>query len=58
MKYTTPEAIGLSSSDVLRFYKDLERYRFSTHGVLMMRGDKVFSECYYAPFHRDFKHRM
>ena len=58
MKYTTPEQIGLSSSDVLNFYKDLERYRFSTHGVLMMRGDQVFSECYYAPFHRDFKHRM
>jgi len=24
----------------------------------MARGDDIFFECYYAPFHKDFKHRM
>ena len=58
MQYTTPEQVGLSSADVLNFYKDLERFHFSTHSVVMMRGDKIFSEAYYAPFTADFKHRM
>lgn len=58
MKYASPEEIGLSSENVLKFYKALERYNLSTHSVIMARGDKIFTECYYAPFNKDFKHRM
>ena len=58
MHTITPEAAGISSRHVLAFYKALERAHLSTHSVLMARGDAIFTESYYAPFHRDFKHRM
>ena len=58
MQFCTPEQAGISSAHVLNFYKELEDYHLSTHAVILARGDKIFSECYFAPFHRDFKHRM
>ncbi len=58
MKTCFPEDIGLSSAHVLAFYKELEEKGLSTHSVVMARGDYIFSECYYAPFHKDFLHRM
>ena len=58
MNYRTPEQMGISSTHVLNFYKELEDCGLSTHAVILSRGDSFFSECYYAPFHKDFKHRM
>ena len=58
MKYASPESVGISSADVLNFYKALDEYHLSTHSVIMARGNTIFSECYYAPFHKDFLHRM
>ncbi len=57
-QYCTPEQAGISSAHVLNFYRELEAYHLSTHAVILARGDKIFSECYFAPFHKDFKHRM
>ena len=54
----TPEQAGISSGRVLDFFRTLERYHFCTHSVIMARGKDIFAEGYYAPFHRDFKHRM
>ena len=58
MRYCTPEEAGLSSADLRRFYDGLEEYHLSTHSVIFARRDRIFSECYYAPFHRGFLHRM
>ena len=58
MKYCTPESAGISSRDIMKFYKALEGYRLSTHSVIMAKGDKILTECYYAPFNKDFLHRM
>ena len=58
MKYCTPEQAGISAAHVSAFLKRLERFQLSTHSVLMARGNDIFLECYYAPFHKDFKHRM
>jgi CubicO group peptidase (beta-lactamase class C family) len=58
MNFITPEQAGISSRHVLNFYKELEARHLSTHAVILSRGDGVFSECYYAPFHKDFLHRM
>lgn len=58
MNYRTPEQMGISSRHVLAFYKELDACCLSTHAVILSRGDSFFSECYYAPFHKDFKHRM
>ena len=57
-KKTTPEEAGISSKAVLSFLKTLDACGFSTHSIVMARGDKLFTELYYAPFHKDFKHRM
>lgn len=54
----TPEQMGISSKHVLNFYKESEACHLSTHSVILSRGNDFFSECYWAPFHKDFKHRM
>ena len=58
MKCCTPEAVGISSRHVLAFHKALDRYKLATHAVMLARGDEIFSECYYAPFDAQFKHRL
>ena len=58
MNFTKPENVGISSENVRLFYKELEKYNLSTHSVSMARGNSIFSECYYAPFNKDFLHRM
>ena len=58
MKYCTPEAAGISSAHVTRFYKRLEHYNLSTHSIILSRGDSIFFECYFKPFHKDHLHRM
>lgn len=54
----TPESVGISSEKVLEFYKFIEDKGFQTHDLIMARGDKIFTESYWAPFNKDFKHRM
>ncbi len=58
MRFQTPEQAGISSRNVLAFYKELDSCGLSTHSVILSRGEHFFSECYYAPFHKDFLHRM
>ena len=58
MNFCTPEQAGISSSRVLDFLRSLDDWRLSTHSILLARGDKIFTECYWAPFDKDFKHRM
>ena len=58
MGFCTPEQAGISSRHVLNFYKQLEQSHLSTHGVVMARGNDVFSEAYYAPFHKGSLHRI
>lgn len=54
----TPESIGISSKKVLEFIKTLDAYHFCTHSFIMARGKEIFAEGYYAPFTKEFKHRM
>ena len=54
----TPESVGISSKKVLKFIQTLDDYNFCTHSFIMARGNNIFAEGYYAPFHKDFKHRM
>ena len=56
--HVTPENVGFNSSDVLDLIRTLDERRMHTHGIIMARGDEIFAECYYKPFHRDFLHRM
>ena len=54
----TPEQAGIESRYVADYISLLERRGMTTHSVLMMKGDKLFAEYYWAPFHKDFLHRM
>lgn len=54
----TPEQAGISSKRVADYISVLERRGFATHSLLMMKGDKLFAEYYWAPFNKDFCHRM
>lgn len=54
----SPEAAGIPSDAVRRFLEHCERHGNTMHSILMMRGDCIFSENYWAPFDRDFCHRM
>jgi len=58
MTKCTPEQAGISSKNVRLFYEFLDECNLSTHSVIMARGERIFSECYYAPFNKDFFHRM
>ena len=54
----TPESCGIESSRILEFLEYLEDGGLTTHGVLMMKDDRVFAEAYWKPFDKDFCHRM
>lgn len=58
MRYITPEQAGVSSSAITAFIRLLEEHRIPTHDLILARGDAVFYEGYWAPFHKDFSHRM
>ncbi len=54
----TPEQAGISSKNVqelLQFYHD---NGVIMHSVLLMKGNDLFAEYYYKPFHKDYTHRM
>ncbi len=54
----TPEQAGISSALVEKFIRTLESRGLVMHSVLMMRGNDIFAEYYWKPFHKDFNHRM
>ncbi len=54
----TPEEAGISSLAVKEYIEGLNRHNLAMHAVLMMKGDKIFSESYWEPFGKDYCHRM
>lgn len=58
MKTVTPEAVGISSNDILEYVNLLEEYQLATHNIILARGDSIVYEQYWAPFHKDFLHRQ
>lgn len=55
---TTPEKAGISSEKVLEFFKTIDVANLNTHSVIMAKGNDIFAESYYKPFHKDYLHRM
>lgn len=58
MHFASPESVGIPSEKILEFVKNLERHHLSTHSLIIARGDTIVYENYWAPFHKDFLHRM
>ena len=54
----TPEQAGISSKSVTKFIRKLAERDLYSHGILMMRGNDIFAEGYWAPYHKDSLHRM
>ena len=54
----SPESVGVKSEWIAEFFRSLRMSRYAMHDVLMMRHGKLFTEEYWAPFHKDFCHRQ
>ena len=54
----SPEAAGISSDKIVKFINKLEQRGAIMHSLLIMRHGKVLTENYWAPFDKDFCHRM
>ena len=53
-----PEEVGVRSRDVYDLVSALEKRKVHMHSLLLARGDGIFLDGYWAPFHRDLAHRM
>ena len=56
--FCRPEDVGVSPEWVADYIRTLNEKRKVCHSFIMIRHGKVFAEGYWAPFHKDFKHRM
>ena len=54
----TPEAAGVSSRRVHDYIDYLERRGIVMHSLLLAKGNDLFCEAYWDPFHKDYNHRM
>ena len=52
------EKAGVNPAYVERFLSATAAQGINFHSVLMMRGNNLFFEKYWEPFHKDFCHRM
>lgn len=57
-KYIVPEQKGISSKNIAQFIEVLEQNQFSTHDIILSRGNDIIFEKYWEPFGPDFLHRM
>lgn len=54
----TPEQAGIPSKNVKKLIETLNKRGLVMHSVLLMKGNNIFAEYYWKPFHKDFCHRM
>ncbi len=54
----TPEEAGISSDRIVQYINRIEKRGAIMHDILLMRNGKIVTENYWAPFHKDFLHRM
>ena len=54
----TPESKGLDSRHIKTYIERLNKRQMHMHSVLMMRGNDIIYEGYWAPYNKDYCHRM
>lgn len=54
----TPESAGIKSSAVKKYLDIVKKRDIPLHSLLMMKGDKIFCECYWSPYDVSSNHRM
>ena len=57
-EYASPESLGIPSSAIAGFLREMEECRFPLHSYILMRHGKIAAEGYVPPFTADRKHRM
>ena len=57
-KNVTPEQVGLSSKNVEKLLRFYERNGVVLHSLLLLKGNDLFAEYYWAPYTADTCHRM
>ncbi|MCM1542818.1 MAG: beta-lactamase family protein [Blautia sp.] len=57
-KEAKPEKYGIPTEAVEKLEDLLAKMRLRIHGYMLIRGDCILAEKYYAPFHRESLHRM
>lgn len=58
IQYTSSEKVGISSGNIEKYLRILEQNKLATHSLILARGNQIFFEHYWEPFHKDFLHRM
>ena len=56
LKRTSPEALGIKSSRILKLIKDLDSIGNEVHGFMVARGGCVAAESWMAPYAKDIPH--
>ena len=54
----TPESRGISSFEIEKIVRKLNKKQVPMHSLLIARGDDIVYSAYWAPFARDTLHRM
>ena len=58
LQFCRPEDAGIHPAWVEDYVNEINRRRKVQHSFVMARGNRVFAEGYWKPFHRDWLHRM
>ncbi|MBR5314087.1 MAG: serine hydrolase, partial [Clostridia bacterium] len=53
-----PESVGIKSNDIFEYINYLTNRGIAVHNLLLIKGNKIFGEFYWKPFHKDFLHRQ
>ena len=54
----TPESVGVPSGAVLNLLTEIKKKNYAFHSLVLARGNKIFTEVYWAPTKAEQNHRM
>ena len=57
-KEARPEEFGIPAEAVEEMESQLKKLRVRIHGYMLIKGENILAEKYYAPFGRESLHRM
>lgn len=55
---STPEAEGVPSKTIARFFEQVEEKGYDVHGLMILRHGKVIAEHWWAPYAPEYQHAM
>ncbi len=58
LHFCAPEAVGLASRQVNALIDRFAEFKLNLHSFMLVKDGRIFTEAYYAPFDKDFAHRI